>query len=161
MRVLEYVRGRNQVDPTYRYRKNESYDFLVRRLFKTLLHKHEIYNVCFARRGQSSRTEAVRKALQTAKQRFDEQHGVTTESKLNLYAWCSWQCPELQAVDYFLWALQRLYEKREDRYVVHLWEKFRLVADIDDTRNRRYGEYYTKKKPLSLAALPQKENQRI
>ena len=30
-------------------------------------------------------------------------------------------CPGLQAADYFLWALQRLYERREERYVTLLW----------------------------------------
>ena len=34
-----------------------------------------------------------------------------------------------------------------------MWDSFRLVHDVDDTREERYGVYYTKKKPLSLAAL--------
>lgn len=59
----------------------------------------------------------------------------------------------MQAVDYFLWALQRLYERHEERYVEYLWPKFRLVQDVDDTRVAKYGVYYTKKKPLTAAAL--------
>ncbi|MBN2548789.1 MAG: hypothetical protein JXB15_06515 [Anaerolineales bacterium] len=59
----------------------------------------------------------------------------------------------MQAVDYFLWALQRFYERREDRYVELLWTAFRLVYDLDDTRKTPYGVYYTQKKPLTLAAL--------
>ena len=59
----------------------------------------------------------------------------------------------LQAVDYLLWALQRLYERREDRYVELLGPAFRLVHDLDDTRQARYGVYYSQKKPLTLAAL--------
>jgi len=58
----------------------------------------------------------------------------------------------LQAVDYFLWALQRFYERKEDRFLNFLWPAFRLVRDDDDRRNK-YGEYYTQKKPLTLAAL--------
>ena len=61
--------------------------------------------------------------------------------------------PGLQAADYFLWALQRLYERREDRYVQFLWESFSLVHDLDDMRRASYGEYYTKKRPLTRAAL--------
>lgn len=52
----------------------------------------------------------------------------------------------LQATDYFLWALQRFYEKGEDRYLSYLWPLFRLVRDLDDTRRHPYGEYYTQKK---------------
>jgi hypothetical protein len=59
----------------------------------------------------------------------------------------------LQAVDYFTWALQRLYERGEDRYVTYLWQAFRVVQDIDDTRKAGYGVYYTQKKPLNAAAL--------
>jgi len=59
----------------------------------------------------------------------------------------------LQAVDYFLWALQRFYELGEERYVRYLWDAFRLVHDIDDTRQAGYGEYYTQKKPLTKAAI--------
>ena len=34
-----------------------------------------------------------------------------------------------------------------------LWPAFRLVIDIDDTREADYGRYYTQEKPLTLAAL--------
>lgn len=57
------------------------------------------------------------------------------------------------AVDYFTWALQRLYERGEDRYVTFLWSAFRMVQDIGDTREAGYGVYYTQKKPLNAAAL--------
>ena len=41
----------------------------------------------------------------------------------------------------------------EDRFVTYLWPAFRLVVDIDDTRQAQYGAYYTKRKPLTRAAL--------
>ena len=34
-----------------------------------------------------------------------------------------------------------------------LWSRFSLVHDLDDMRQTRYGVYYTKKKPLTLAAI--------
>ena len=49
--------------------------------------------------------------------------------------------------------MQRLYEHHEDRYVTLLWDSFSLVHDLDDTRRAQYGEYYTKKRPLTRAAL--------
>ena len=65
----------------------------------------------------------------------------------------------LQAVDYCLWALQRVCEKPDeagcDRYLNPLWEsgKISLVVDCDDTSKASYGEYYTRKKPLLAAAF--------
>lgn len=55
--------------------------------------------------------------------------------------------------DYFTWALQRVYERGEDRFVNYLWNSVHLVHDIDDKRMAGYGVYYTQKKPLDAAAL--------
>jgi len=63
------------------------------------------------------------------------------------------QEPGLQVADYFLWALQRLYERGEARYITYLWPQVHLVQDVDDTRQARYGVYYTQKKPLTIAAV--------
>lgn len=59
---------------------------------------------------------------------------VLTDIHLNVSAATPKKHAGLQAVDYFIWALQRLYERGEDRYVEYLWWAFRLVHDIDDTR---------------------------
>ena len=59
----------------------------------------------------------------------------------------------MQAANYFSWALQRLYERGEDRYVQYLWDAFGLVHDIDDTRQAPYGVYYNKKNVLTSEAL--------
>ena len=59
----------------------------------------------------------------------------------------------LQAADYFLWALQRVFERREDRFLELLWPQCSLIVDADDTREKEYGAYYTKQKPLRAAAL--------
>jgi len=152
-KVIEYVRQRNERDPSYRYNPNELYDYLVRRLFKNLLHKDDEYNIYFARRGKSDRTAALRRALETARNRFSMQWRTTSTAPIYVIPSTPPAHVGLQAVDYFLWALQRLYERREDRYVELLWPAFRLVHDLDDTRQARYGVYYSQKKPLTLAAL--------
>ena len=59
----------------------------------------------------------------------------------------------LQAVDYFIWALQRLYERGEDRYLAYLWQASGLVNDIDDTHMKEHGVYYTQNKPLTVETL--------
>ena len=60
----------------------------------------------------------------------------------------------LQATDYFLWALQRCYERKEDRYIEYVWDKIRLVHDIEDKRERKTGMYYNQTKTLKAAFLP-------
>lgn len=153
LKMVEYVRQRNERDPSYRYNPNELYDYLVRRLFRDRLHKDDEYEIFFARRGKSDRTKALLEALQAARNRFSQRWGVVSEAPIHVFPTTPPQHPGLQAVDYFLWALQRLYERREERFVALLWPLVSLVHDVDDTREARYGIYYTKKKPLTLAAI--------
>jgi hypothetical protein len=151
-KVLEYIRQRNEVDSSYRYKINELYDFLIRQLFRDRLHQNDDYEIHFAKRGKADRTAALRLALETARQRFTEKWGKTSAVTINVLASNSESAAGLQSADYFLWALQRFYERGESRYLDYLWLLFRLVRDIDDTRRNKYGEYYTQKKPLIKAA---------
>jgi len=152
-KVIEYVRQRNQAEQGYRYQPNELYDYMVRRLFKNLLHKDDGYAVYFSRRGRGDRTEALKVALEGARERFFQTWGIRGNAPIAVLPRSPAEHAGLQAVDYFLWTLQRFYERREDRYVELLWPSFHLVHDLDDTRRAQYGTYYTQKKPLSLAAV--------
>lgn len=151
--VLEYVRQRNKREPTYRYHPNELYDYLTSRLFKERLHQHDRYNIIFSKRGKSNRLDPLRKLVETASEPLKQE----LDSSNNPVTYVSAATPKehagLQAVDYFVWALQRLYERDEERYLLYLWDAFRLVHDIDDMREAGYGAYYTQKKPLAAAAL--------
>ena len=153
MSVLEYVRQQNERNPAYRYQPNELYDYLVRRLFKDRLHQDGGYEIMFSKRGQSDRTSALKQALDAARQRFTKEWGISSNAPMQVSAGIPLAHAGLQAVDYFTWALQRLYEMNEDRYVTYLWSSFHLVQDIDDKRKAGYGVYYTQKKPLNAAAL--------
>jgi len=152
-RLIAYVRQRNERDAAYHYSPNELYDYLVRRLFRDRLHQDDEYQIFFARRGKSDRTAALLEALEAARRRFAQRWGTLTEAPIHVIPASPDRVPGLQAADYFLWALQRLYERREDRYIAFLWDSFSLVHDLDDTRRASYGEYYTKKRPLTRAAL--------
>jgi len=151
-KVLEYIRQRNEVDSSYRYKINELYDYLCRQLFRDRLHQVDTYEIHFAKRGNADRTAALRVALEAARQRFAEKWGKNNDVLINVLASKPENIASLQATDYFLWALQRFYERGESRYLDYLWPSFRLVRDIDDTRENKYGEYYTQKKPLTKAA---------
>lgn len=149
----QYVQSRNLTDSSYRYHPNELYDYLIRRLFRDRLHKDDAYEIHFAKRGFSNRTAALQAALKSARQRFFEKWGVSSQSPIQVIPDKPQNSPCLQATDYFLWALQRLYERGKERYLSYLWTSFRLVQDIDDRRAARYGVYYTQKKPLTKAVL--------
>ena len=159
--VLEYVRQRNKREPAYRYHPNEFYDYLTGRLFKERLRQSNRYDIIFSKRGKSGRTDSLHRAIEFAPDMLRNQSNLSRNVLTDVYLSVSAATPKkhagLQAVDYFVWALQRLYERGEDRYVEYLWRAFRLVHDIDDTRKRDYGVYYTQKKPLNAAALKWRE----
>lgn len=151
--VLDYVRQQNERNSAYRYHPNELYDYLVRRLFKNLLHKDGGYEIVFSKRGKADRTTALNQALEAARERFASQWNMRNVAPVHVSADIPDNRAGLQAVDYFTWALQRLYERDEDRYLTYLWSSVHLVHDIDDKRKTGYGVYYTQKKPLNAAAL--------
>lgn len=152
-RVLEYVRERNTREPEYSYNPNELYDYLVRRLFKERLHKDKGYEITFSKRGKSDRTKALNDAILISRDRFLSKWGKTSSANIQVGASLPAQNAGLQAVDYFLWALQRVYTANEDRYISLLSNSIGLIHDIDDHRQAEYGVYYNKKMPLSVEAL--------
>lgn len=153
LKVLDYVRQRSERDPSYRYRPDELYDFLIRGLFRDRLHQGDVYDIVFAKRGQADRTIALQDSLERARHRFFEKWGIQSRSQINVLASSPAGHTALQAADYFNWALQRFFERRENRYLEYLWPSIHLVHDIDDTRKARYGRYYNQKRPLTLEMI--------
>lgn len=146
--VLDYVHHRNRLDEGYHYQPNELYDTMVARLFKNRLHLTPEVHVCFAERGKSDRTAALGQALETARKRFETQWQRSNAAViLTRQSSPRYEVP-LQATDYFLWALQRHFERGESRYIEMLWPQVGLVHAVDETAAAPYGVYYTKKKPL-------------
>ena len=146
--VLKYVQQRNAFDDAYRYRANDLYDSLVSRLFKDRLHVSPDVRVCFARRGSSDRSQALTAALTKARASFAAKWQKDVRSLLTVRQSMSALEPPLQAADYFLWALQRHYERNESRFLQLIWPQVGLVHAVDETNIAPYGEYYTKKRPL-------------
>lgn len=136
-----------------RYHPNTLYDRLVSRLFKERLHQASRYEITFAKRGSSDRTAALYDALNVARTRFNKKWNITSEAPIHVAAKAASTEAGLQAADYLLWALQRFYERREDRYLNYVWSICSLVHDVDDRRKEGYGVYYTQKNPLTLDKL--------
>ncbi len=151
--VLEYVRQRNKREPDYRYHPNELYDYLTGRLFKERLSQHNRYDITFSKRGKSGRLNALRQLVESAHTGFATQQDMGEDATISVSATTPNEHAGLQAVDYFVWALQRLYERGEERYLAYLWKAFRLVHDIDDTRESSQGVYYTQNAPLTAQVL--------
>src|SRR5438445_12605051 len=87
---------------------------------------------------------------------YEQNFGVKPKHTMNVTSSSPKQHPGLQAVDYFLWALQRFYEKEEDRFWRFVWPKVRAVHDLDDTREHSFGQIYTPEKPLTREACAKK-----
>lgn len=43
-----------------------------------------------------------------------------------------------------------MYDKDDDSYFNLLKDDYKLIIDMDDTRNNKYGEYYDNKHPITL-----------
>lgn len=146
--LLDYVRQRNEREPGYRYRENELYDTLVEELFRRMHPFTDQLNICFAKRGNKSRTHAFRTAIERAEDRFEADFGTRRSTEVTILASTPPESAGLQAVDYCLWALQRHYERGEDRYIELIWDKVVEIADLDRSAGGRKGVIYNKERPL-------------
>lgn len=152
--VLKYVKVQNDDDDSFRYHPNQSYDYQVKCLLNGKLHKKDLYDIHFSRRGKSDRTEALLEALERQRKWYLQEFKIEpTACVLNVSAHYPWNMAGLQAVDYFLWALQRFYERGESRYLEFVWTKCAVINDRHIPGRNNSGTFYTQKKPPSLAAL--------
>lgn len=151
--LLSFVRLQNEKGGGYRYNENEVYDALVAHLFRDRLHRADSHIVTFAGRGKRERNEALRKALEKARRNFYLRWGRAHHGPIDVATSTPGHAAGLQAVDYFLWAVQRAFEKGEDRFITAIWSHVRLVMDIDDTRKATYGAHYDAHTPLTAEAI--------
>lgn len=122
---------------------NNIYDEMISRLFRNLLHKADKNVVYFSRRGKAGRNEALQKAIDRAKINFEMAYNKKSDKPVRIISAYPHEVIGLQVIDYYLWAVQRLYEKKEDRFFKLLEKDYRLIMDLDDTRNKPYGEWYS------------------
>jgi Protein of unknown function (DUF3800) len=108
LKLLDYATQRRRIDPTYRYDPNghELYDELTRRLFSRL-HGYGEHRVVFAQRGHKPRTKAFVDAIAHEDKSMEMLSGLSRPKPLEVVCGVPKDHAGLQAVDYFLWALQR------------------------------------------------------
>jgi hypothetical protein len=159
-RLLDYATQRRRIEPNYRYDPtgNELYDELTRELFGRVHRVGQSADVIFAKRGNKPRVQAFREAVEDAERAFINDPDLNRGKVTSITAAQPKDHAGLQAVDYFLWALQRFYERGEDRYVRLIWPQTVMVADLDaeaaEKPNRgeaKLGMTFNEQCPLSLA----------
>jgi len=137
-----------------KFDENSVYDAMVKTLLKRSLHKSDENLIYFARRGKSTREAALREAIDRAKRNFTRDTGIESRSQTKIMSATPSQQPGLQVIDYFLWAIQRMYERGEDRYFNYLRPQFKLIMDFDDERSgKSYGTWYSDSNPISLEKI--------
>lgn len=149
--VFEYVKSRNEKNELYRYKPNELYDLTVRMLFKNRLHLGDESHITFAKRGKSDRTAALQTNLEQARLAFlGNNPGANSGTRIDIRMASPQESAGLQCIDYCLWALQRIFERHEDRYIRYIWEKVGVIHDVDDKSIKPYGNYLTKSQRIDL-----------
>ncbi len=97
--------------------------------------------------------DALRAALEQAAEAFERSFGFVHPAANDIISSTPERNVGLQAVDYYLWALQRFYERREERFVDLIWPQVGEIHDLDCVEGGKRGVFYTKGRPLNLAVL--------
>ncbi|WP_017296075.1 DUF3800 domain-containing protein [Geminocystis herdmanii] len=142
-----------QEDKQEKLSEEKIYDSLVTLLFKNMLHQADENRIIFARLGTSERRESLANAIRNAKNNFNQKWGKNYDSPTIIDVKKSSEEVGLQVIDYYLWALQRLYERNDDSFFLPLALNYSLIVDVDDKRKRWSGEWYSKKNPLTLEKI--------
>ena len=147
--LASFVRQKKKHDPAYRFKERELYETLTRELFGRLRQNADVINLLFASRGNITRNDALRDSLNKAEDFFEAKFGFKRDHELHVEAKGSREDECLQACDYFMWALQRHFERDESGFIEMLWSKVGEVVDLDLEHDGRRGKIYGPKKPIA------------
>ena len=145
---------RRETNPKARYQPNSLYDDLIRNLYAKFHRIADEYHICIAQRGKSDRSKALKQAIEQAENEFEQHFGFRRKA-----AHVTVSDPStaicLQAVDYFLWAVQRFYERREPRFLDAMWPQ---IAEIHDLHHGgAHGTFFTgNNRPTLEMVFPRK-----
>ena len=114
----------------------EFYADIMSHLLKDELRTDRRVVVNVANRGKSTRTHTLEQAVDIAASRFIK--NTQAQPDLNMIRFNVQNPltePLLTVVDYFNWAVQRVFETGEDRFYSFIKDKISIVKDIYDTAN--------------------------
>lgn len=157
LRLVDYALQRRRVEPRYRYAPSghELYDELIRHLFSRL-HGWSDHKIVFVQRGHKLRTKAFVDAITHESEGFAQDFGLPKPKATEVICSVPKDHAGLQAADYYLWALQRFYERGEARYLNFVWPQTLEVLDLDlqashkGEQSNRHSGIFNKEHPLTL-----------
>ena len=156
--LLADVRGHEAANPRYRYKADghEIYDDLIARLFGRFGEFGAKRQVMFAVRGSKPRTVALKTVLDNIDKGFEGDFGFAPHTHTTVVSSYPAESAGLQACEYLLWALQRFYERNEERFLYAMWPKFARVLDLDAPAPKTRGKLvlggveFNERHPLTL-----------
>lgn len=156
--MLADVRAHEAANPKFRYNADGHgvYDDLIARLFGRFGEFGAQRHITFAVRGSKPRTAALKTVLDNIDKGFEGDFGFAPHGHTVVRSCYPPQSAGLQACDYLLWALQRFYERNEERYLQAMWPKFMRVLDLDAPAPKTKGKpvyagvEFNEKHPLTL-----------
>lgn len=132
---------------------HELYDELTRHLFSRS-HGWNHHKIVFAQRGHKPRTKAFVDAIEHEHDTFSEEFALARPKPTEVLFSFPKDHAGLQAVDYYLWALQRFYERSEVRYLNFVWSQILEVLDLDlpqeASQFKQQSTVFNQEHPLTL-----------
>lgn len=126
------------------FSEKEIYSELIQGIFKNLLHKVEKHDVIFAERGKTFTEQSLIEALEMAKVNLYNTHQIPVTSDVTPISSRPSKYIGLQIIDYYLWTLKKLYEDLDSSFFEILEDNFKIIMDVDDTKNHWPREWHTK-----------------
>lgn len=138
----------------YNLSDKELYKDLVSKLLENRLHLFSDIDCYFSAMGNVVRQDTMQQAIDAAIAQFASKWKHENQSNIRVIIQKNSEEPLLQAADYLLWCVQRVFERGEERYYNYMKEKIALVHDVFDVRKYQgSGNYYTPKNPLETKKI--------
>lgn len=137
-------------------KEKEIYHKAIERILRNNLHKGNT-SILFSQRGDTFTNKTLHESIDIAKRNFLKTTGIANNVQISIDKRAHTESFGLQVIDYFLWALFQLYEQKNSAYYELLANKYKLIIDQDDTREKPYGKYYGRGDFLSLSCVHKEE----
>lgn len=141
---LDTFQNQFKLDPT------KIYEHLVASLLENRLHLYSDIDCYFSCMGNVVRKQTMENAIKKALNKFQNKWNKKIETNVRVFIQQSKEVPLLQACDYALWTVQRVFEKKDFRYYNFLKEKIAFVYDIFGNYPKIY---FTPTNPLEIEKL--------
>lgn len=134
---------------SFHAKEYEFYNHLVAQLFTNTLHRFEINDIYFAKRGSRTRQAPLLDAIQRGVSNIEQQWQTQITSRVTVRA----QTPQgetcLSVIDYLNWAVYRAFTQGEMRHFRQVESKVSLLIDLYDT-DHYPRNWYNKRNPFNV-----------